>query len=190
LADVALRPQPFLAHWAPGAILTGVALFYFTDSSNLRLFWELKARLDTTLLIISLALVSFAIGQVLDAFRDGIAEDTLDYIGSILPAKGRLAKFLKWFGAADLNWKAFVTGKEDRVERFEVWFYSHYMLTFNLGLGLLILPSPVWHVFGLKGAERPAHMSCLFYVSGLLLLYDALRLRSHMAPLMESFLDS
>jgi hypothetical protein len=184
MADVALRPQPFLAHWAPGAIVTGVALYYFTDSNGVRLFWRLKSELDTTLLLFFLALVSFALGQVLDAFRDGIVEDLLDRFGARLPANRRLAKFLEWFGVAELNWSVFVTGEKDKVERLEVWFYSHYMLTFNLGVGLLILPLHVWRIFGVKVSTFPPHMTWAFLLSGALLLYDAMRLRSFMGKLM------
>jgi hypothetical protein len=183
MADISLRPQPLLAHWAPGAILTVLGLYYLTDHEGIRLFGRLRAINSTTLLLVALALVSFAIGQVLDAFRDGIIEDALDSIGSHLTTQTWLGKFLRWFGVVEVRWEHLAIAEPRNVENLEVWFFSHYMLSFNLGVGLLILASPVWCLLSIGRATTPHHLGWIFSVSGILLLYDALRLRSYIGKL-------
>jgi hypothetical protein len=183
MADLSLRPQPLLAHWAPGAVVTIIALFYFTDVNGVRLFWRLKSALDTTSVLILLALISFAIGQVFDAFRDGPVEDLLDFVGSRISAGRLWSDILIWFGFVEVRWEFLVTGKPERVEKFEIWFFTHYMLSFNLGMGLLILPLRCWRILGLYQSATPAHLGIVFLVSGALLLYDAMRLRCLIGPL-------
>lgn len=179
-----LRPQPLLAHWAPGAVLTVIALFYVADANGVRLFWRLASSLSVTLLIVLLTLISFAIGQVLDAFRDGIVEDLFDWVGGMLPNGKWFTKVLRWLGVKQVNWEFFVNADPKIGENFEVWFYSHYMLSFNLGFGLLVLTYlPWWKAFE---AVQPRVTTWLPYTlgaAGVILLYDALRLRSWVAKI-------
>jgi hypothetical protein len=181
MAELSLRPQPFLGHWAPGAVVTGLASFYFVDSHGVRLFWRLKTSLDTTLLLIAFGLISFAVGQILDSFRDGIVEDLFDQIGGQERRQGRTMAVLRWFGVKPVEWGFFVHGEETEVERLELWFYSHYMVSFNLGVGLLILSSPWLKWFGLHVGSAPPHFGLILVASGVLLLYDAVRIRSFFA---------
>lgn len=184
MEGISLRPAPFLAHWAPGAILTLGALFYVADRNGIRLFWKISSHLSTTSFILSFALISFAVGQVLDAIRDGIFEDVFDKIGSLLPKKGLLTALLNWMGMREVNWRFFVTGEQRTVENLEIWFYSHYMLTFNFGFGLLLLLLPPWWKALPDAAPIVSHaLKTWLTVAAFVLLYDALRLRSHVADI-------
>jgi hypothetical protein len=180
---ISFRPQPLLAHWAPGAILTCIAAFYVIDSKGVRWIWRISSGIGTTLLIVLLALISFGLGQVLDAIRDGIFEDVFDSVGKRLPAKGRFSATLRGLGFKEVNWDFFVRGEPRILENFEVWFYSHYMLGFDLGLGLLLLLLPWWKLLPDARPQVPAAFSCGLFVAGILLLYDVLRLRSHIADI-------
>jgi len=182
MEGLSLRPQPLLAHWAPGAVLTVIGLFYVAGPDAVRLFWRYSSGFGTPLFILVFALVSFAIGQVLDALRDGIFEDLWDWIGRNLPQNGLLTKTLRWLGAEPVNWDFFVASEPDVVDKFEVWFYSHYMLSFNLGVGLLVLMLFPWWV-ALEGVQPNVlgAVKDVFYVSSGILIYDALRLRHHVA---------
>lgn len=184
---ISLRPQPLLAHWAPGAILTLIALFYVADPSGVRLFSRLSTRLGGTTLLISLALASFAIGQVLDAFRDGVIEDLFDAVGAALPEGKWFTRTLNWFGVKPVNWDFFVSAEANVAEKFEIWFYSHYMLGFNLGFGLLLLALvPWWRALGALQPKVPALVHYVLVASSALLLYDALRLRSWVADISQN----
>ena len=172
-----------MAHWAPGAILTLIALFYIADSNKVRFFWKLSSRLhSTTLLILTFGVVSFVVGQVLDAIRDGLFEDLADWVGGKLPAEGWFASVLRWLGIKKVKWDFFVTGDQRELDNLEVWFYSHYMLSFNLGLGMFLLPlCHWWQAFPDASPDVPYAIQVLLVVAGLVLFYDALRLRSHVA---------
>src|SRR5579862_1071140 len=150
MSDIALRPQPLLAHWAPGAILTVVGSYCLTWNGVA--LYRLRGDLSGTLLIPALAVFSFGLGQVLDAFRDGVMEDLFDKIGEL----HRSNSFLNWIGLVEVEWKVFVDGESQHVENLEVWFFSHYMLSFNLGVGLLLLSLyPMWGLLGLRPAVWP-----------------------------------
>jgi hypothetical protein len=42
MGAVSLRPQPLLAHWAAGAVVTMIAQYYFIDANGQRLFRSLS----------------------------------------------------------------------------------------------------------------------------------------------------
>jgi len=185
MADISLREKPFLAHWGPGVIVTLFALFYVSDSGGVRLFWRLSSRLQsTTLLILLVASVSFGVGQVLDAIRDSILEDLFDELGSRLPEGACLTRAFNWVGIRKINWDFFVVGDQHSIDNLEVWFYSHYMLTFNLGFGMLVLLLlPWWRTFPGAQTNISPFLRILLFIASVSLLYDAARLRSHVARL-------
>jgi hypothetical protein len=181
------RPQPLLAHWAPGAILTSIAAFYVVDSRGVRWFWRLSSGLNTTLLIVLFALASFGLGLILDAIRDGILEDFFDAVGSRLPQRGRFGAILRALGFKKVNWEFFVCGDPRILENFETWFYSHYMLGFDLGLGLVLIVLPWWRILPDATPRVPVAFSLALVSAGALLLYDVLRLRSHVADITNKY---
>jgi hypothetical protein len=175
VAEVPLRPQPFLAHWAPGAILAAITLFGINGPSGERLIWAMLSRLGATTFVLLFVLGSFAVGQVLDAIRDGLFEDVLDW--EPRRGNGRLSQTLRWLGFRPVKWDFFVVGDDDAVNRLEVWFYSHYMLTFDLALGLiLLLTLPWWRVYPGAMPNLPPQLKWWLLAASVVLLYDALRL--------------
>jgi hypothetical protein len=91
---------------------------------------------------------------------------------------------LNWLGVKQVNWDFFVSGEPKVAENFEVWFYSHYMLSFNLGLGLLLLIfAPWWRALGSVKPKVPLALVYVLAIAGVVLLYDALRLRSCVADI-------
>ena len=120
---------------------------------------------------------------MLDALRDGIFEDAFDRIASSLPDEWCMTRTLRFFGMKQINWAFFVRREERTVESLEIWFYSHYMLTFDLGLGLFLLLLPWRTIFSGVRPDAPHSLKYWLTLTALVLFYDALRLRHHVADL-------
>ncbi len=148
MADFVLRPQPLLGHWVPGLIVTTLSLFWVRDAHGELLLKKVASFPSTTVMVLALAILSYAIGELLDSLRD-LAEDLVDWEPRDHIRWRWLASTLSWLGVAPLHWEFLVTANERHRLNFEEWYFTYYLLDGNLAIGLLFLTFiPWWRFIG------------------------------------------
>jgi hypothetical protein len=192
MSDLALRPTPLLGHWVPGLIVTALSMLWVRGPDGALLISKVASFHSTTLIVLTLAVLSYAVGELLDSLRD-LAEDLVDWEPKEHIPWQRLAAALSWLGVAPLRWEFLVTADERHRANFEEWYFTYYLLDGNLAIGLLILAFVPW--WWLLGNYAPVHSIALRYAVigvALVFLLNGGRLRQQMRGYMalENGVDS
>ena len=108
------KPHPLIAHWIPGSVVVILAYFWHHDCWSFSCFGELSRTALGVFLV-----ASIATGELLDAARD-ITENIIEHC----------------FPEKKLAWTFFLDTPEKKLENFENYFYTYYVLCWNFALGL------------------------------------------------------
>ena len=112
--NFSLKPHPLVAHWVPG--FTFLTLIWLSRHG-----WNFGVLAPTgpqaALYTLILAVAAFVTGQVFDALRDSLIERLFD-------------KHKK------LKWEKIVHADSGKVNRFEDYYYTWYVLDWNLAISL------------------------------------------------------
>jgi hypothetical protein len=184
MADFALRPTPLLGHWVPGLIVTALSMFWVRGPDGTLLISKVASFHSTTLIVLTLAVLSYAVGELLDSLRD-LAEDLVDWEPKEHIRWQWLAAALSWLGVAPLRWEFLVTANERHRANFEEWYFTYYLLDGNLAIGLLILAFVPW--WWLLEGYAPVHsiaLRCAVIAVALIFLLNGGRLRQQMCKYM------
>jgi len=116
-----LKPHPLVAHWIPGFVACSIILFsvFIWDYE-----WLINLITHTTtqglaLIIFLLSIVSFVIGEALDAIRNSFIEDCLDKKSKI-------------------NWDFFSMGEREKITNIDEWYFTWYAFSVNMCSAILI----------------------------------------------------
>jgi uncharacterized membrane protein len=166
--NVSFKPSPVLAIWVPGFSL---AVFVLLSLNR----WEALSLSQTSLpefgvwRAIIVVVLSFVVGQFLDAVRDVLLENFV---------------FDKFCGT--VKWQFFFEAPKEKLENLEEWFYTWYELDANLFVGLII--AMLLCAFGKVPANR---LTWVLMVAGALFFFvDALELRKWFRTLIDDHYNS
>lgn len=124
-AFFAMRPKPLLAHWVPGLVFTIIAMLTLPGARREALLHATNPYGGIGVALAALAILSYVMGQVFDAVRD-----ILEYV---------YYKLSGWIGWRDVEWYFFVKAEDRYIANAESWFFTYYILNFNLTICLLTL---------------------------------------------------
>ncbi len=150
-----MRPKPLLAHWVPGLAFVAIVVLTLRPGpqGTLVSLFKVYGRLGIG---VGLGILSYVVGQVFDALRD-VCDCAIDM----------------W---EEVNWHFFVTANPRHIEKLEDWFFTYYILNFNLALCLAALNFVPW-------IRLAVWEHCVSIVVAALFALDAYILRKHLAEL-------
>lgn len=82
--NINLKPHPLVAHWIPGLVAVWTIMLSAYDWDYVSLFQVLEGmpsnNTNTLLRTSILAVIAFPVGEILDAMRGGVIEQSWDYL--------------------------------------------------------------------------------------------------------------
>lgn len=151
------KPHPLIAHWLPGSVAIILIYFWHHNCWSLACFGDMS-RTQLGLFVIA----SIAVGEMLDAVRD---------IGENL--------FECWCPEEQLNWEFFLEADEKKLDNFENYFYTYYVLCSNFALGLF----PVLVLEIIRHCFAHWKIDLLLAVAVGIFVFDAILLRKQIRDL-------
>jgi hypothetical protein len=137
---MSFSPRQLAAHWVPGFVL--LAILFLVDKQNghpcLNFFGQ---DWSTGVALIAVAAMAFVSGNFLDAIRD-LCDEILDHIPS-----------------CEIQWEFILEASPDKVRRVDDFYFTSYVLSANLVLGLLI--------GGFVDLFFPNHFPCWAWLVGI-----------------------
>jgi hypothetical protein len=116
---MSFSPRQLAAHWVPGFVLLGI-LFLADKQNGYPCLNRFGQNWNTGIALIALAAAAFVTGNFLDAIRD-LCDEALDHIPS-----------------CEIKWEFILEAPADKVQRVDDFYFTSYVLSANLVLGLLI----------------------------------------------------
>ncbi len=157
-----MRPKPLLAHWVPGLAFVVISLLTLTSSVQEALLALVKTYGGFGFGIIALAILSYVIGQVFDALRD-----IFEWVFYVI---------FSYLGWRDVDWYFFVKGEQRYIAGVEDWFFTYYMLNFNLAFAMISLNLVPWIVLSKGERWTSIVLVILFVADAAILRYDLVEL--------------
>jgi hypothetical protein len=116
-----LKPHPLVAHWIPGITLCSIILFsVFNWNYKCLIISIAPSTQGLAFSVFLLTIVSFIIGEALDAFRNSIIEGCLD--------KKKKNK---------IKWDFFCMGEKDEINNIDEWYFTWYAFSVNMCSAIL-----------------------------------------------------
>jgi hypothetical protein len=165
--NFSLKPHPLIAHWVPGFMVIFIVLFSASNWDYTCLFSKIIPNEATgargALIILTLAVVAFVIGEFLDSVRDLVVERCLD-------------------SKDPIKWDFFFKGDKNELKNLMDNYFTYYVLNWNLALGIIVSSISII-LLGLLGLIEPP--PCRWILIGLLVtaalliffIWDAMELR-------------
>jgi hypothetical protein len=135
--NFSFKPHQIVAHWVPGFVVLTMWLladvhYANTHSNYIALWFKLNKLVGSGFGVFLAAIVPFVIGQILDALRN-LIEDRLYTI------EKKSNKEIKWIAEFKLN--------EKELNLFEDTYFTYYVFSANLCIGLITGFLSTLHIF-------------------------------------------
>ncbi len=165
--NFSLKPHPLIAHWVPGFMVIFIVSFSVSNWDYTCLFNKIISSEATgsrgALIILTLAVAAFVIGEFLDSVRDLVIERCLDCQGPI-------------------QWDFFFKADKNSLRNLMDNYFTYYVLNWNLALGIIVSSISIILLRLLGLVTLP---SCRWILIGLLVIaallfffiWDAMELR-------------
>jgi hypothetical protein len=160
-----LKPHPLIAHWVPGVAFLVLAWGSYHEWTYLSLP---SVTSEAALLTLVASVMAFVIGAVFDAFRNSVIENRLD------KTAGR-----------KIEWNRLITADKEQLDRLENYYFTYYVLDWNLALCIFAL-LVIWLVVPPQKIEW-GYLRVVLIVVALLLSYDAMSLRGEIKEVFDKW---
>lgn len=155
----ALSSHVLMAHWVPGFLVVMAVRSVLLSTSPLGDSLMGRNNSGGAIAVLSIVVGAFLVGELLDATRDLILEHILD-------------KF------QPLRWSFFSSEDMNKIENFKTSYFTYYVFDWNISMALLVVA--VLAIFN----SAPAWTYVVLAIPFVIFVFNAIRLRSEMKPLM------